>query len=299
MSMFPLYVAILIALFYLVLFIRRHFQTVSIHKVAPAFDKTKVSLGKHASVHSIQGRRDYMEDTFQAMVNIEGDEKCAYFGVYDGHGGCHAAEYTAAHLHSLLIKQPNFREQPVASLKHAFQQLDNDWLSIAENQGFDDGTTVLGAFITNGVLYVANAGDSRAVLVQRGRPVMMSVDHKPSRLDEKERVEKLGGHIVLYGTWRVEGILAVTRSVGDRRLKTYVIPTPEVASRPLDASDDFLILATDGLWDVMANAEAAEIVATSESVEAAAQRLTRIASDRGSMDNITSMVINLRPFRRG
>lgn len=65
-------------------------------------------------------------------------------------------------------------------------------------------------------LYVANLGDSRAVLCSNGRAVAMSEDHKPNREDERRRIEALGGRVIHYGTWRVEGILAVSRAIGDR-----------------------------------------------------------------------------------
>lgn len=120
----------------------------------------------------------------------------------------------------------------------------------------------------------------------------------------------------------------VTRSFGDRRLKAYVSADPEIKSWPLGEGDDFLILASDGVWDVLSSQAAVDIVrqAVAESagethpasitsgldgsaatalgvsigggdVKDAARRLTNAAYSYHSMDNITSMVIDLRQFR--
>lgn len=181
---------------------------------------------------------------------------------------------------------------------------------MAALNGWDDGSTAVSALIVNRTIYVANVGDSRAVLcVQGGRAVDMSADHKPNREDEKARIEKLGGRIIHYGTWRVQGVLAVTRALGDRRLKAYVSAEPEIKSWKLQDGDDFLILASDGVWDVLSSQAAVDIVRQCMSetaggmsggggdVKEAARRLTNAAYSYHSMDNITSLVIDLRHFR--
>lgn len=83
--------------------------------------------------------------------------------------------------------------------------------------------------------------------------VPMSVDHKPNSKEERTRIEDAGGVVVWAGTWRVGGVLAVSRAFGDRPLKRYVIPTPDIREEVLSSSDDCLILASDGLWDVVSN----------------------------------------------
>lgn len=81
----------------------------------------------------------------------------------------------------------------------------------------------------------------------------LSVDHKPNAKEERARIEAVGGVVVWAGTWRVGGVLAVSRAFGDRPLKRYVSATPDMADETLTAEDEFLILASDGLWDVMTN----------------------------------------------
>jgi len=287
---------VLFTLFYIGLWIRKW----ALHRKPPPvvapFEKTKVNIGRAAGVHSIQGRRQHMEDTFQAATDLGGDPKKAFYGVFDGHGGPHASEYAAEHLHKLILQQ-KYDEQPHPSLKSGFKQLDHDWLQLAERNNLDDGTTAICVLIENLTLFVCNVGDSRAVLCSGGKAVPLSVDHKPNRDDEKRRIEKLGGRIIFYGTWRVEGVLAVTRAIGDRRLKTYVSAVPEIMERKLQTEDEFLILASDGVWDVLSCQDACNIVKAARSVQDGAKLLTEQAYNRGSLDNITSLVIDLQPYK--
>lgn len=81
----------------------------------------------------------------------------------------------------------------------------------------------------------------------------LSVDHKPNLREERLRIEDAGGVVVWAGTWRVSGVLAVSRAFGDRPLKRYVIPTPDVREEALSSRDDSVILASDGVWDVLSN----------------------------------------------
>jgi hypothetical protein len=88
---------------------------------------------------------------------------------------------------------------------------------------------------------------------RRCAAVPMSIDHKPNSREERTRIEDAGGVVVWAGTWRVGGVLAVSRAFGDRPLKRYVIPTPDIKDEVLTSEDDCLILASDGLWDVVSN----------------------------------------------
>jgi len=253
-------------------------------------------IGKCAGVYSIQGSRAHMEDTYQAAINLGGNPKHAFYGVYDGHGGHRASDFAAEHLHKLFLKN-NYQTNPTQALLDAFKELDTLWLTDATQNNFDDGTTVICALIIDQVLYVANVGDSRSVLGHGGKSQDMSTDHKPGREDEKKRIENLGGRIIYYGTWRVEGVLAVTRAIGDKRLKKYISAVPEITERKLEAEDDYLILATDGVWDVLSSQEAVDVIMECEDTREMARRLTETAYKRGSMDNITALVIDLSKYR--
>lgn len=83
---------------------------------------------------------------------------------------------------------------------------------LARSKSYTDGSTALVAVIHGKHVYVANVGDSRGIIIQRGgKAKAMSYDHKPNRADEEERIRSLGGEVIHYGRWRVQGILAISR----------------------------------------------------------------------------------------
>lgn len=278
----------------------------SLIKKSPISDEARmkhialpVQLGKFAGCKSIQGQRPHMEDTYQSVTGIcDGDATSAFFAVFDGHGGSQTSKFAASHLHRLVnsYMAGGSTKDTKEALQKACLQLDAEWLVLAAKGNYDDGSTAIVAVVESNVLTVCNLGDSRCVLSSGGRAVDMSHDHKPIREDEKQRILDLGGRVIYYGTWRVEGILAVSRAFGDRRLKKFVTAEPEIKSRELQEQDDFLILASDGVWDVLSSQAAVDIVSKASTPQQAAALLTDAAYSRGSLDNITSLVIDLRYF---
>jgi len=132
-------------------------------------------------------------------------------------------------------------------------------------------------------------------LPPRSPVIALSEDHKPDRRDERARIEAAGGAVVWAGAWRVGGVLAVSRAFGDRALKPYVSADPDVRDEMLQPEDAALVLASDGLWDVMTNAEAGALAAAGADPQAAAHTLTTEALARGSADNVSAIVVRLRP----
>ncbi|GMF19618.1 unnamed protein product [Phytophthora fragariaefolia] len=175
----------------------------------------------------------------------------------------------------------------------------------------DDGSTLLVAIVRDGLLHVGNVGDSRAVVVTRnGDAIAMSFDQKPNRKDERERLEANGAFVTgkpdfMYKVWplkkmldvpRVNGQLAVSRSIGDVSLKSYISCEPEVQTRKISKNDRFLILATDGLWDVVTNKTAAQLAARFKDPQAAADALVELALEKRTTDNVTVMVVKLEAY---
>lgn len=167
----------------------------------------------------------------------------------------------------------------------------------------DPGTKT--SALTGAQLYVANTGDSRAILVRGGRAIPLSDDQKPNRADERARIEASGGRIIHFGTWRVEGVLAVARALGDHHLKQWVIPDPEIRHERLQKDDTCLVLASDGVWDVLTNQDVADLCNSTLSRSAGtvkskldllSRQITKKAYDKGSVDNITCLVIDLTAF---
>jgi serine/threonine protein phosphatase PrpC len=159
--------------------------------------------------------------------------------------------------------------------------------------------------------YMMNLGDCRAVLCRRGGAVIrLTSDHKPDRPDEKARIERAGGFVgVFSGIARVfsaagaglaveseiSTFLAVSRAFGDRSLKTpgaLVSCEPEIRRYGLDADDLFIIMACDGIWDVLSDEEAVSIAQRHlQDTKAAAAAVVKAAFMKGSADNLTATVI--------
>ncbi|PPS09333.1 hypothetical protein GOBAR_AA11316 [Gossypium barbadense] len=247
---------------------------------------------------------------------------CHLKGFYadSGHGGVRAAEYVKQNLFSNLIKHPKFISDTKSAIGYllitvshgcdfpsglaitcllncfqppadAYNHTDSEFLKSENNQNRDAGSTASTAILVGNRLLVANVGDSRAVICRGGNAIAVSRDHKPDQSDERQRIENAGGFVMWAGTWRVGGVLAVSRAFGDRHLKQYVVADPEIQEEKIDNSLEFLILASDGLWDVVSNEEAVAMIKPIQDPEQAAKQLMQEAYQRGSADNITCVVV--------
>lgn len=309
---------------------------------------------------SICGKRSEMEDAAVVLPRFSGipsrmlmdvpigstrnqNLTAHIFGVYDGHGGSQVANYCCERLHLALaeiVKEDlhiesvggNWKEQWEKTLLSCFQKVDDEiGGTIKSDTAVESefapiapeavGSTAVVAILCPANIIVANCGDSRAVLCRGKSPMPLSVDHKPNREDEYSRIEALGGKVINWDGHRVSGVLAVSRSIGDRHLRPYVIPVPEIMFVTRAKEDECLILASDGLWDVMTNEEVCDVARrrillwhkknggtmTSKersedkadpAAQDAAEYLTRIALQRGSRDNISVIVVDLKAQRK-
>jgi len=136
-----------------------------------------------------------------------------------------------------------------------------------EEVGKDSGTTAIVALVYNNKLYVANVGDSRCVLCRNGKSLDMSIDHKPEDEIEKKRIEAAGAKITSDG--RVNGGLNLTRAIGDHSYKQNkdlspeeqaITALPDIQEVELTRDDDFMVLACDGIWNVMTSEEVIDFV---------------------------------------
>uniref|UniRef100_A0A0D9V2Y9 protein-serine/threonine phosphatase n=1 Tax=Leersia perrieri TaxID=77586 RepID=A0A0D9V2Y9_9ORYZ len=240
---------------------------------------------------SFRGRRASMEDFYDIKSSKVDDKQINLFGVFDGHGGSHAAEYLKGHLFENLLKHPAFVTDTKSAISETYRKTDSDFLDAETNVNREDGSTASTAILVGNHLYVANVGDSRTVMSKAGKAIALSDDHKPNRKDEQKRIESAGGVVTWSGTWRVGGVLAMSRAFGNRLLKRFVVAEPEIQEQEIDDDMEFLILASDGLWDVVSNEHAVAFVKAEEGPEAAARKLAEIAFARGSTDNITCIVV--------
>ncbi|KAJ8747873.1 hypothetical protein K2173_013041 [Erythroxylum novogranatense] len=240
---------------------------------------------------SFRGKRVTMED-FYDIRNAKINGRTVYmFGIFDGHGGSRAAEYLKEHLFENLLKHPQFTADPKLAISETYKKTDADFLDSEKDTYRDDGSTASTAVLVGNHLYVANVGDSRTIVSKAGRAIPLSEDHKPNRSDERKRIESAGGVVMWAGTWRVGGVLAMSRAFGNRMLKQFVVAEPEIQDQVVDEEFELLVLASDGLWDVVPNEDAVSLAQTEEDPEAAARKLTEVAFTRGSADNITCIVV--------
>ncbi|KAI4330933.1 hypothetical protein MLD38_029169 [Melastoma candidum] len=240
---------------------------------------------------SFRGKRMTMEDFYDMKTSVTSGKTVGMFGIFDGHGGSRAAEYLKEHLFDNLMKHPKFMTDTKLAISETYQQTDVEFLESERDTFRDDGSTASTAVLVGNHLYVANVGDSRTVISKAGEAIALSEDHKPNRVDERKRIERAGGVVMWAGTWRVGGVLAMSRAFGNRMLKQFVVAEPEIQDQEINKDLELLILASDGLWDVVPNEDAVSIARTEEDPEAATRKLTEAAFSRGSADNITCIVV--------
>jgi len=192
------------------------------------------------------GKRVSMEDELIIFGHFRGEALEDFVGIYDGHGGNDAALFASQTLHEVLAEllpanatySSETNTTTALYLKEAFLKT-NERMKEANIRG---GTTALVALVLGEHLYIANAGDCRAVLFREGKIIRCSTDHKPSLPEEEKRIVSLGGHITTTIdrtgniTSRVCGVLAVSRALGDFSLNPFVSAEPDVVG-PINILD--------------------------------------------------------------
>ncbi|PKI35843.1 probable protein phosphatase 2C 9 [Punica granatum] len=243
----------------------------------------------------VKGKANHpMEDYHVAKFVQKQGRELGLFAIYDGHLGDSVPAYLQKHLFSNILKEEEFWVNPVGSISKAYQMTDKSILSHSSDLGHG-GSTAVTAIIVNGrSLWVANVGDSRAVLSKGGQAIQMSIDHEPST--ERGSIEDRGGFVsnMPGDVPRVNGQLAVSRAFGDKGLKTHLRSDPDIQTADIDGTTDLLIIASDGLWKVMENQEAVEIARKIKDPHMAAKQLTAEALQRDSKDDISCIVVRFR-----
>jgi len=245
--------------------------------------------------HLVKGKtRHDMEDYHVAEYRHLKDHDLGLFAIFDGHLGHGVPSYLQSNLFDNILNEPEFWTDPVDAIKKAYNRTDGKILAKAADLGPGGSTAVTAILVDGNKLFVANIGDSRAVLCQNGNAIQLTVDHEPSM--ERQTIEKKGGFVtVLPGDVpRVNGQLAVARAFGDRSLKQHLSSEPDVINTGIDATIEFLILASDGLWKVMKNQEAVDLVRKIKDPQVAAKCLTENAVLRKSKDDISCIVVRFQ-----
>jgi len=267
-------------------------------KVRKSLKKSPVVPGvaRRYGLVEVQGPWD-MEDRALVIPRVlKSNPASTLYGVFDGHHGSSASQFCVDHLGRHITANLARSKTVADALIHSFRDLDTEYCS---REDHISGSTACVVVVDSQNVTVANTGDSRAVLISEPEPndiraVSLSTDHKPDRLDERERIAKAGGTVSHWGVWRVEGVLAMSRAIGDNTLKKYVIPDPDLTTRELKPGDKFVVIATDGVWDVLRNDEVAGICAPMMDPDEAAMKLMQEIIARGIVDNTTVVVVDVR-----
>ncbi|KAG9346213.1 hypothetical protein JZ751_008038 [Albula glossodonta] len=278
--------------------------------------------GLRYGLSSMQGWRVEMEDAHTAVVGLPGGlDDWSFFAVYDGHAGSRVANYCSQHLLEHITGSDGFRgedggperapgqEPPVETVKSGiragFLKIDDHMRSFSDlRNGLDrSGSTAVAVLLSPEHLYFINCGDSRAVLCRHGQVRLSTQDHKPCDPREKERIQNAGGSVMIQ---RVNGSLAVSRALGDYDYKCVdgkgpteqlVSPEPEVFEIGRAPEDEFVVLACDGIWDVMSNEELCEYIRSRLEVWDDLERVCNSVVDtclhKGSRDNMSVVLVCL------
>mmetsp|Transcript_16152 Transcript_16152/g.34940 ORF Transcript_16152/g.34940 Transcript_16152/m.34940 type:complete len:656 (+) Transcript_16152:203-2170(+) len=283
----------------------------------------------NSASYSEQGFRATMEDEEILLQDLAASNwrHCSFFGVYDGHGGRECVTFVRQRLHINFVaalharggldKSSQVHHDICESLIQSFQETDRQflqWSNSTAGVNGGSGSAAVVACVVGGWIWCANLGDSRAVLSRDGRAVELSLDHKPDRQDEAQRIESAGGFVSFR---RVLGRLAVSRAFGDEEYKVHpdraggeqsgkplVIAEPEIRlERVHPESDEFLLMACDGLFDVFSSQEAVDFIYgrlaamppnEQDPIRAVQDIVHEAIHTRRSRDNVTALLVTFK-----
>uniref|UniRef100_A0A3Q2ZL86 protein-serine/threonine phosphatase n=1 Tax=Kryptolebias marmoratus TaxID=37003 RepID=A0A3Q2ZL86_KRYMA len=285
--------------------------------------------GLRYGVSSMQGWRVEMEDAHTAVLGLQtpGMSDWSFFAVYDGHAGSKVANYCSKHLLEHIITAslgaggtqdsdsstsdsqappPPAVEVVKAGIRTGFLSIDEHMRNFSDlRNGLDrSGSTAVGILLSPDHFFFINCGDSRAVLYRNSQMCFSTLDHKPCNPRERERIQNAGGSVMIQ---RVNGSLAVSRALGDYDYKCVdgkgpteqlVSPEPEVfVMVRAPEQDQFIILACDGIWDVMSNEELCEFVKSRlevcDDLEKVCNEVVDTCLHKGSRDNMSIVLVCL------
>ena len=263
----------------------------------------KLKCGSHA----IQGHRDHMEDRKKIVkIRLNNIHTCYLLLMCDGHSG----EKCSEHVTNILPKLIQATLKNISSLEKSDNinklltkivlKIDKHYTKLKDFSG----TTCVFALFINNLIHIVNIGDSRCIIGTTQNKIKLAThDHKPAATKELKRIYANGGGITnidtprVYINQNVNG-LAISRVLGDVHYKgkNIVIANPDIYVRTKLDKDEFIILASDGLWDVVTNNEAILFVNQRINIKCfktIAKELVEYAFMKGSGDNISVIVCKI------
>ena len=247
------------------------------------------------------GGRPYMEDRMAYDTSLP--HEFSYFGVYDGHGGSEVSNYLQAHMGNVIKKHilrsfnssSNYNDVSNILFESIREIVHNIPISIS----MDTGSTAVVMLKRKKNVWLANIGDSRAIMNNGHNCIDLTKDHKPDDPTEYKRILSLGGKVTKAfsgDVYRVNGSLAVSRAIGDFSLAPHVTWKPDITVHSIEDMNHYVFIATDGIWDVISNKEVIKIInqnAMTNTWKDIGNSLITLARQRNSSDNISCMLIVL------
>tara|TARA_Y100000768_G_scaffold198226_1_gene149000 strand:- start:14427 stop:15215 length:789 start_codon:yes stop_codon:yes gene_type:complete len=254
--------------------------------------------------NSIIGRRESNEDKHKILENLNGTydklNHINFYAIFDGHGGKEVSTFLEKYLYKYFLSSKiNYNDLHKLKyyIKKIYEKIDSKLYSKLKKTVYQTGSTALVSILHNNnnnclQLYLINLGDCRAIICNKNNKAkQLTEDHKPNTSTEKKRISDLGGKIYYDGyDWRVLN-LSVSRAFGDFDSKPYITHIPEIYRVTLNKHDKFMVMACDGLWDVMTNQDVVDFILKHiDNKKNIAKLLTQEAYNKGSQDNISVII---------
>jgi len=271
---------------------------ISIPTLEPVVVKPKFTSVKDCAVATDQNLkfRKTMEDKNIILDKFQSKNLQGLYCIFDGHGGKQVVDFVTSNFVSTLDEK--LSSDPGQALEETYSSLNEQIMT----QNFkESGCTAVTALMVGNVLYIANIGDTNAILRRNLKPKVLTVEHNAFSESEAKRIQEMGG-VIIGG--KILGVLSTTRAFGDLNLKPYVITDPYIKKVRIAEDDTHLILACDGLWDVVPFDDAIdeinrEIESGRNECQHLADHLKNLALTNGSTDNITVIVIEFNKEKTG
>lgn len=261
------------------------------------------------NVHSVslKGIRPDNEDKHVIILNGSGKKTnynpVNFFAIFDGHGGKFVSKYLQDNIPKFFMKKEvkyPLQRKYIVSVSDYIQK------KLRENRiTYHSGSTAIIIIhfrdnTGNEYINVINVGDSRATLCRDNLAIALTKDHKPNWPEEKDRITKLGGNIRFDGVdYRIKD-LSVSRAFGDIDATPFVTHRPDIYKYKLEKNDKFIVIACDGLWDVMTNQDVVNFVLSNcyalnerinKEINIAKKLGEYVITHKGTCDNVSIIII--------
>ena len=233
--------------------------------------------------------RQSMEDIGILIPDLTTDYKVSLFGIFDGHGGTDVVKFVKNRLPQLIKIYLNDLFPVEIAFKNAFKKVDEE-LKFFDSEYI--GTTATLILIKDNKIYCANVGDTKAYIIYDKTFKQISNDHKCTNEDERKRITEIGGKIIKN---RVMGQLILTRTLGDLYVKQFgVINTPDINVYDINETINYIIIASDGVWDVVDLDTITNMGKAGKNVGEFCKDIVKLAINKGTKDNVSCIVVSFK-----